>query len=354
VCISVTCCRERNDCEPGGILGGARLYPHVMVLANVSSERVETAITVRRPASTMTHGDPEMTPEIQPLFVTDTNAPTLLPTPYWSDIFDYYHTQPDKAFIGRPEGQHGPERREPGEVCFVDPGAPARRIEGAVMVNSGFWGVARKPRTIVKQARQGEFDNIHLAPRMRLTVEVPNSPDSPVKLTDIAMAPICVHDCLHTHMRWGFAKKVTNAAMLGFDDAGTPHAKDGAPHVPPDQYVFVHLDSRRSFRYRAVSRRANPAGQWTCFMHHGMFYAVGIWPRFWSDAWISERLGRVAVENRAIGRDEPFTSATDFPSATISWAGFYWRLRWGGRAVSTTEQEVHERLDILDLERCMR
>jgi hypothetical protein len=107
-------------------------------------------------------------------------------------------------------------------------------------------------------------------------------------------------------------------------------------------------------RLTSISRRTNPAGQWTCFMHHGMFYAVGIWPEFWDPAWVYEKLGRVGVESRALGRDEPFTSATDFPSAKVSWAGFYWRLRWGGRAVSTTEQEVHERLDILDLERCMQ
>jgi hypothetical protein len=353
VCVSLVCCKERNDCEPGEILGGARLYPHVMVLANGASERVEASIHVRRPASAMTHGDPEMTPQIEPLYVTDSNDPSIIP-PYWSHLFDYYETHPDRTFAARPGGLHGTEQRETGEVCFADPGAPARRIDGAVRVlNSQMSRPAYEPRTIEKQARQGEFDNIHLAPRMKMVVSAPNQAEPPVLLDDIAMAPFCVHDCLHTHLRWGATGGSSPLAMLGFDEAGVPHSKDGAPHVPPDQYVFVRLDSRRGFRYRAIASKTAQAGMWSCFMHHGMFYAVGISP-FIFDGNPFSFMARAVVQERARGRDEPFTIITDFPSTEVSWAAYYWRLRWGGRAVSETDQEVQERLDILDLGRCMQ
>lgn len=349
VCVSLTCCKERNDCEPGGVLGGARLYPHVMVLSNVAGERVEVTIDVQRRDSAMTHGDPEMSPEIQPLYVTDTNDPSMIPWTYWHILFDYYTTRPYETFAARAGGRHGPETREPGEVCFADPSAQARTITGAVQALDTSFTPAYAPKVIQKQARQGEFDNIHLAPRMRLTVNSTYGSEPPVLLEDIAMAPFCVHDCLHTHLRWGKASGTPPKPMLGFDEHGTPHAKDAAPHVPPNQFVFVRLTSRHGFRYRAVATGPIVPGAWTCFMHHGMFYAVDVWSSG------KELAARTAIQSNAMQRKEPYMfGGTDFPSTRVSWAAFYWRLRWGGRAYSRTEQAIHERLDVLDLERCMR
>lgn len=341
-----------NDCEPGGVLGGARLYPHVMVMSNVTGERVEATIDIQRPATAMSHGDPEMSPEIRPLFVTDTNEPKVLPAVHWDNIFDYYTTRPYEDFGARSGGRHGSERREAGEVCFADPSAQERTTAGAVEVLNSMFTPAYEPRVIKKQARQGEFDNIHLAPRMQLEVSASYGSEPPVLLEDIAMAPFCVHDCLHTHLRWGRAGGDPPKAMLGFDNHGTPHAKDGAPHVPPNQHVFVRLTSQRSFRYRAVATGPIRAGVWTCFMHHGLFYAVDLWPGF--GPYRDEFLAGTAVQGHANLRKEPYMRGTNFPSALYSWAALYWRLRWGGRAISDTEQAIFERLNVLSLERCMQ
>ncbi len=350
VCVSLTCCKELNDCEPGRVLGGARLYPHVMVMSNVTGERVEASIDIQRPATAMSHDDPEMSPEIRPLFVTDTNEPTILPAVCWDRIFDYYTTRPYEDFGARSGGRHGPERREAGEVCFADPSAPERTIAGAVEVLNTVFTPVYEPRVIKKQARQGEFDNIHLAPRMQLKVSATHGSEPPELLEDIAMAPICVHDCLHAHLRWGRAGGDPPKAVLGFDDHGTPHAKDGAPHVPPNQHVFVRLTSQRSLRYRAVATGPIVAGAWTCFMHHGLFYAVDLWP-----GTVADFFARRTVQDTAFQRKEPYMrGGTDFPSTSASWAAFYWRLRWGGRAHSRTDQDIYERLNILSLQRCMQ
>lgn len=352
VCVSLTCCKELNDAAPGEVVGAARLYPHVMVMSNVTGERIEATIEIQRPMTAMSHGDPEMSPRLAPLFVTDRNEPSIIPQVRWDNIFDYYTTQPHVDFADRPGGQHGPERREVGEVCFADPSARERTIAGAVAVLNSVFTPVHEPRSINKQARQGEFDNIHLAPRMRLEVRPTYGSEPPDVLEDIAMAPFCVHDCLHMHLRWGTAGS-PKKPLLGFSDNGAPHAKDGAPHVPPDQFVFIRLTSAQGFRYRAVATGPIVAGAWTCFMHHGLFYAIDVWPGPASEAKIIA--ARMTVQDGAKQRMEPYMrGGTNFPSTRVSWAAFYWRLRWGGRGETRTDQSILERLKVLNLERCMR
>lgn len=60
------------------------------------------------------------------------------------------------------------------------------------------------PRTMVdavKWPRQGQFDSIHLAPRMKADLLLARSdlqmPAYSDTLSEIIMAPFCEHDCMH-------------------------------------------------------------------------------------------------------------------------------------------------------------
>lgn len=354
-CVSLTCCKERNDVEPGGILGGARLYPHVVLTSSVALDRVETSVTVERPASAMTHGDESMKPEIRPLLVADTNLHSTVPLAYWDKVFDYVEDRPFERFVGRPGGRAGGETREAGEVCLVDPDAPEREIEGAVeTLDKKLFGSPYEPRTILKRARQGEFDSLHVAPRMRHVFDATGG-DGKVTLDDIVMAPFCVHDCLHMHVRWGPLPGPFSApvAMRGFSDASAPYLVEYAPLVPTNQHVFLRLDSHRQFRYRAVARGPISAGIATCFMHHGLFYAIDLWPSLAEDA--KGLLATQPVFLYAALDHEPYTRFYHLPEQTFGtgWAAFYWRLRYGGSQHGTNRHTILERLRVLDPDRCL-
>lgn len=45
------CAKERNDFEPGGVLGAGRLMPHFMIVTNLPVESMEAAVTLTRPSS---------------------------------------------------------------------------------------------------------------------------------------------------------------------------------------------------------------------------------------------------------------------------------------------------------------
>lgn len=194
VAVSLTLGKERNDCEPGEILGGARIGPHVMVRATVDLLEIEATISQVRPSQTAKHGGAEgaeMQDTIGQILMTDRNRGSeVIPNflPHWDNVFDYYHVNlpSDAAFRAR-------------EFKVVDSSAAARQITGAVeRLSLGRY----QATTIRKAARQGAFDNLHLAPRMKVSFR---HKGANVDLVNIAMAPFCIHDCLHTHFRWGDA-----------------------------------------------------------------------------------------------------------------------------------------------------
>ena len=274
VAVSLTLGKERNDCEPGEILGAARIGPHVMVRATVDLLEVEATITQVRPQKTTKHGGAdgaEMQDTVGQILMTDRNrGDEVLPgfSPHWDNVFDYYHVdlQSDAAFRAR-------------EFKVVDSNAPARTISGAVeKLSLGTYQAA----TIRKVARQGAFDNLHLAPRMKVSFR---HKGADVNLVNIAMAPFCIHDCLHTHFRWGDAlgQPSTDSGLIhiprsnmGFDERNVPYSKRGAPLVPINQSVFLKLIGTSGFRYRAVARSDSPIRptEWTLFNHHGSYAAI--------------------------------------------------------------------------------
>jgi hypothetical protein len=209
------------------------------------------------------------------------------PLPFWSHLFAYY--MPDAyGTIGLEAMRVVRTDRRWGRALA---GTVVRDIEQGEDEYDILW----------KEARQGEFDNIHMAPTLRLNgataalvarkvllglmededrVDI-TDPDSHehLRLNDISMAPFCVHDCLHTHWRWG--TQLDEKAVLGWNENG-PNAKAGAPQVPVNQDISVWMRSPCQMTYHAWAGRddgsvgALSAGAWQVIMHHGSAYAVSV------------------------------------------------------------------------------
>jgi len=341
VVFNVTCCKERPDFEPGGVLGANRIYPHVMVTCSDEIKSVGATVTIKRPAKAA-HSGPmrshaqypdHMLSDIEPLLVADANA--LYPTfpgapilPFWDRMFDYYDTEPLKSgTAARP-------------IVVVDPARNKRRVlRGALMKVTPVAPPApatHHPVDLVKLPGQGAFDNIHLAPRMRMAPKA--FVGQGLHVEEISMAPFCIHDCLHTHFRWGLAQP--QKWTCGFDANYNPYSVAGAPLVPHDQKVTITFASPSSYVYDARVSASIPAGRTTVFFHHGMAYANEIWEPGLTLA------AQATIDVMALGRGEHRFPGT--LTSTDSWAVFYWRLRYGGR-----QNVPIERIQVPDLAAAM-
>jgi hypothetical protein len=148
------------------------------------------------------------------------------------------------------------------------------------------------------------------------------------------MAPFCIHDCLHTHFRWGLADP--QKSNCGFDTNYNPYSVEGAPLVPHDQKVTLTCIAPSSFIYEARVDARVPPGRTTVFFHHGMGYANEIWEPS------KVALAQGVVDVQSLGRGEHrFPGALD---SSNSWAVFYWRLRYGGQ-----QNAPLERIQVPDL-----
>jgi hypothetical protein len=153
----------------------------------------------------------------------------------------------------------------------------------------------RKSLTVRKIQRQADFDSIHVAPRMiadKLLAEDTAMQDAKWKLSSIAMAPFCEHDCLHTHWRWGenwtslkmkplVANKVPLAGFSAsteakFKGTGKPYQVIGNTMVPLNQKVEIAFNAAGTgFTYFVEADNAE-AGVWQVANHHGSAYALAI------------------------------------------------------------------------------
>jgi len=136
--------------------------------------------------------------------------------------------------------------------------------------------------------RQGVFDNVHVAPAMIY------------QGAEASMAPLCHHDCLHMHWRWG--EPFTDQPVTGWS-GGKPYQKPGAPMIPENQILNVSVAGAR-VTYSPTATAA-PAGQWQVFMHHGMGYITDL-------TWLGE--GMRGIEASTL--------------AWPSWEGFYYHNRF--------------------------
>jgi subtilisin family serine protease len=117
------------------------------------------------------------------------------------------------------------------------------------------------PTPVIKVERQGVFDNVHVAPVM----DYQGAP--------AYMAPVCHHDCLHIHWRWGEVYK--DKPLRGWS-GGKPYQKSGAPMIPENQTLRVGVSGPR-VTY-AASAESAPAQAWQVFMHHGTGYVSSLTP----------------------------------------------------------------------------
>ena len=162
------------------------------------------------------------------------------PCPRWDSIFAHYSLNSSRKSITVVSPRLGRRTNSIGRQRFYPSG--------------GYL-----PTTVLKVERQGMFDNIHLAPVMNY------------KGAEAYMAPICQHDCLHIHWRWGAT--YTDLPMRGWS-GGKPYQKSGAPMIPENQTLQISA-SGPSLTY-APSAENVPAMEWQVFMHHGTGYVSSL------------------------------------------------------------------------------
>jgi hypothetical protein len=309
VILSFSVCRQRGDFDPGGIGKQGRCYPHIMVRANIPLREIEATVRLNRPAQTTMMDPPngyETGPrscclqydapnkDIHSLFVADDNDevnalnPAPFPLPFWGNFFAYfqadaYENNKGKAVkMVRTDRTHKVSVDDPMFTRIVQPAMP-----GLAGLLDSVGGNHKTRTTITKWGRQGEFDNLHLAPALRLVgathfvlpgFERPFRIDrDSLHLDDIVMAPICAHDCFHLHTRWGAI--ATSKWALGWDESG-PYRVPGAPMVPTNQQVWFRLRSNHEVSYHVQIGQDEEGGSsieplaWQVIFHHGCGYLI--------------------------------------------------------------------------------
>jgi hypothetical protein len=376
VCVGLVCCRRSDDFQPLWFENWpkpshwtnpawvARFYPLVMVLANQPLSAVRSTITLTRPRKSQPCHPPkdchdhnhekEMTPDIRAGLYADDNDFTLANLfagwPLWSRLFSHYIG--DRVVGKRTE--RIPER----EFVVVHRAESPGPIRGAIVRNEVKLGeVAPSPVEVRRCKRQGAFDNVHLAPAMiapPAVLAATRGMDPEETLQNIVMAPICQHDCLHVHWRWGEGLGNGPAhshlrgwaggkpyARSGYDNSddhdkdevgwagGKPYARSGAPMVPENQTVRIRVRDGRQLTYTAEATGA-PPGKWQIFFHHGAAYVLALHPL--ADLGIGvlrmadwlNAIGSTSVA-RELLNEELWPGELRKP---ISWAMFYWRLQY--------------------------
>ncbi len=349
VAVELVLCREANDFVPAGLIGFARIHPHVMIWSNDDNARIEGTIVLARPPEGMSHDESIMGKRFKPLLVTDTNEAhgftswVGMPLPFSDNLYDYYETEPVTRFRGRAPGPNEHPLARTGEFTFADPRfTQERRIEGVIERRS-FWVRDHLPKApkpdILRQPRQGMFDNVHIAPRMRLLVD--GDPDPVVIDDNLPMLNMCLHDCTHLHVRWpAFLNNEDSDRMtFGWAD-GRPFACAGAPAVPENQTVFGSLPDEHTLRYRA-SAQSCPAGKATVLCHHGVGYAVDVWPGLRARSKI--KLLRTMIRDSAL-HDDPATPGADVDD----WVLFYFQVMYIGQGGQWVRRSG------FDLEECLQ
>lgn len=330
VACSLTVCRERDDFTPGRAVGAGRLYPHVMVVATSALDRVNAAVRVSRPAATTrldgTHCScDEMAdnPEIRGLLVADSNKDNMvlfdpgIPFIYHANLFNYYV----------PDAFSDPAFQNVALPVVRRSRTQARSAVGLVDRDcSGISGIHDDLNRIkvTKFPRQGMFDNLHLAPRMKVNdvidhvdtgrhiVKFTNAADW--KMDIVLMAPFCAHDCFHMHWRWSDSDN-TDWPTYGWG-ANRPSEEVGRVMVPENQDVFVVLTANWSMSYLAVADEAK-ADKWQVFCHHGAGYALSAGPKTTVARTVMRDLDKMAF----------MAPGSPFLEIDGHWALFYWRLR---------------------------
>lgn len=385
IVLSLATCRERADYEPGGIVGMARLYPHILVRADVDLLKIEATVRYDRPDKTERKdpldgvaGEPmtcckgydAVSQEINSIFVTDANdnlqhipdgaAP---PLPFWCNMFNYYQTDAYQTL-----GQE--------KIKVVCNDRRGERFDDSGLIERDVVLGPDNARSLRKMPHQGEFDNVHMAPKLKLVnvthlcyargmdaelslpkaeltepgdvdtgefVSIDSAKRAELGLDDISMAPFCAHDCFHMHWRWGSGASAKWAR--GWDDT-SPHQVAGAPLVPLHQDVYIWLRGVAKLSVHHLIGRDDgsveplAANDWQVVMYQGAAYAVQV------EDLISWAKIEFAFDTLAAPPEFVDASGTypKFLTISDSTAMFYWYARWHAVREDQDKWKIVERL----------
>lgn len=168
-----------------------------------------------------------------------------VPCPRWDSIFAHYKLDANVS-----------------NVTVVSPSLPRRTNATARQI----WDLSKSAYSasaapVVKVERQGMFDNVHVAPAMDY------------KGVPAFMAPLCHHDCLHIHWRWG--EQYNDVPLRGWS-GGQPYQKRGSPMIPENQTLKISARGP-GVTYMPTAQDV-PAQSWQIFMHHGTGYVPSLTP----------------------------------------------------------------------------
>lgn len=385
VILSLTTCKQSEDFAPGAVVGTGRIYPHIMVMSSAPLARIEATVRLNRPEKTTRTkdavtppddiGDKYVSffkgpkgccsiydedqdadePDINAVLFADANdmdlSPLSPPPPFWGNFFSYYLLNVYPSI-----------KDETVLAVSRDQEKWKTRSRDGLVVRQVVTG-PKDYQKLIKLPCQGEFDNIHQAPRMVLRrvakvvhaeltraeygngvrLKTHDVPAATLHLDEISMAPFCSHDCLHTHWRWG--KQATDKGQLGFQGM-VPYSKAGAPLVPDNQTVQVWLRDKNLLTYTATvwaqGQRPIGANQWQVIMHHGSAYALDI------TAYVMAFMAKLSID--MLGGEPQFYEADGTKiTCTMSFSLFYWKLRWETVLVDGKPQ-LQERVSIANLD----
>jgi hypothetical protein len=309
-------CQSRADFEPTGLLDAARGYPIVEIITDGEAD-IQMAVNLRRPdRSAMDHGWFGGGNHI-PSVYTDRNegdglmafvasrvvgGSALLPT--WENIFDYFDRNAARAALS---------------AVGVNPTLTGTRTNGTdrEVVNrlTGSYGSS----VVTKVPRQGEFDNVHIAPQMQVALGSKPLVFSGLGPLGVSMAPLCAHDCFHMHWRWG--RGYVREHNLGWGPSG-PYTEAGAPMVAPNQTVEIELPAGHAgVRYRALAGHQR-GGDWAVVMPHGAGYALQL--RFDPVAFLPRLLAVLPVAMAPVARAILAWVASN-PDRAWAWIYFFFQ-----------------------------
>ena len=421
VCEFLSLHKGSDDYTPGRPAQGARLYPVIMLQSTHDLHGMRAALKFTRPALTTIDGEPaaqchcsEMNAELDTLLVSDANEsdsknfrlpgwmdPSLIspglgsifggppklnglpgapPLPLWDVIFAYVLANPLKSVAGR--------RLPVVYRADLEKGRKARTLEHAVTFqNSASWGTYRD---ITREPRQGAFDNIHVAPSMRMPeiTEVFQSVGPTMNrrslteadreawhFDEVAMAPICAHNCFHMHWRWSASvQSSTDDTARGWDgegSTGAPYKTPGASLIPKNQELFLRLVDKTTFVYEAEVAQPR-AGEWQYICHHGAGYVLETGWEVDAGRLTQDGFAGLGLIPTFIGKEEADSSPNAWDLASVllgvpsvadalltphgqpvtamkNWSVFYWRNRY---TLATDADFIFpvERVGIRDLE----
>ncbi len=157
------------------------------------------------------------------------------PLPFWGNLFSYHQTNAYQNL-----GQE--------KIKVVCNDARGERSDDSGLVERDIV-LGIDTLNFKKMPHQGEFDNIHMAPKLKMVHVTHTSlrrcwarlsrgdtreffPVDPAQLglDDISMAPFCAHDYFHMHWRWG-----SGALRDGLADGIRPRPGGWRPLVPLNQ-----------------------------------------------------------------------------------------------------------------------